>query len=83
MEDYLVSEAIPRCAFIAWLAIRNRLSTKERSVNRGLAIDAVSNVQGYSESTSFLCAFSRRIWMRMKYGCCQESMGDDWDNIVE
>jgi len=41
VEDYLVSEAIPRCAFIAWLAIRNRLSTKERSVNRGLAIDAL------------------------------------------
>lgn len=34
-------KAIPRCEFIAWLAIRNRLSTKERLVNRGLAIDAL------------------------------------------
>lgn len=41
MANYLVLKAVPRCEFIAWLAIRNRLSTKERLVNRGLAIDAL------------------------------------------
>ena len=24
-----------------------------------------------------------RIWRRVKYWCCQEFTGDDWDNIVE
>ena len=36
-------------------------------MSRGLAVD--------------LLCFSR-IWKRVKYWCCQESIGDDWDDDV-
>lgn len=38
------SNAIPRCAFISWLAIRDRLSTKERLATRGIGNDTLCHV---------------------------------------
>ena len=26
---------------------------------------------------------NKKIWKRMKYWCCQEFTGDDWDKIIE
>lgn len=35
------SNAIPRCAFISWLAIRDRLSIKERLATRGIGNESL------------------------------------------
>lgn len=80
------SQAIPRCAFIFWLEIKNRLSTKERLIRRGLAVDLLCVMCKAAVETRnhlfFMYPFSSRIRKRIKYWCCQESIGDDWDDIV-
>lgn len=42
METKIVPNpgAIPKLAFIAWLAIQNRLLTKERLLKWGICVDA-------------------------------------------
>lgn len=81
------SNAIPRCAFISWLAIRDRLSIKERLATRGIGNDTLcvmcSNAVENRDNLLFECYFTQRIWRRIKHWCHQDNIGHDWANIVD
>ena len=70
---------------VSWLAIRDRLSTKERLATRGIGNDSVMcrNVVKNRDHLSFECSFSQRIWRRIKHWSCQDNIGDGWANIVD
>lgn len=82
-----LSNARPRCAFISWLAIRDRLSIKERLATRGIGNDTLcvmcSNAVENRDNLLFECSFTQRIWRRIKHWCHQDNIGHDWANIVD
>ncbi|CAA7021156.1 unnamed protein product [Microthlaspi erraticum] len=59
-------EFVPRCSFITWLAVQNRLPTKDRLRNWGLNVPAacvlcISGTETH-DHLFFDCEFSRDIW---------------------
>ncbi len=67
------AKAIPRYAFITWLAMRERLSTKERLASWGISCDMLcvlcrASIQ-YRDHLFFKCSFSQRFWRKIKSLC--------------
>lgn len=58
METNIVPNpgAIPKLAFVGWLAIQNRLLTKERLLKWGICVDA-----SYAEAVLRLCWNIQRV----------------------
>jgi hypothetical protein len=80
------AKAIPRYAFITWLAMRERLSTKERLASWGISCDMLcvlcrASIQ-YRDHLFFKCSFSQRFWRKIKSLCCQEDLDDEWENLI-
>ncbi len=80
------TKAIPRIAFITWLAIRDRLSTKERLASWGIKCDLMcvlcrANIEN-RDHLFFKCSFAQRIWKPIKMFCCIENLDDDWHKII-
>ena len=71
------SYAIPKCGFILWLAIRERLSTYDRlSLASSTWSCLLCNNQAESHDHLFFsCSFSRHIWEAVKQKCSL-SFGD-------
>ena len=64
---------VPKHAFISWMAILNRLSTKERIKSWGLEIEETCvlcrNVVETGEHLFFGCDFSRGLWKEVLMLC--------------
>lgn len=57
--------AIPKHSFICWLAILNRLSTRDRQQKSSPLIDKLCPFCGVEESREHLffdCSFSSQVW---------------------
>lgn len=61
-------EQIPRCSFIMWLAINQRLPTKDRLISWGMQVpDACVLCDAATESHQHLffhCPFVKAVWLR-------------------
>jgi hypothetical protein len=78
--------AIPKQAFILWLAIQNRLVTGERMASWGFNGDVLcvfcrSCIEG-RDHLFFQCSFSRRIWKSVMDRCLIAGFLDDWEEII-
>ncbi|GJT00995.1 putative ribonuclease H-like domain-containing protein [Tanacetum coccineum] len=76
------TQCIPRHAFITWVAIRERLKTRDR-LARWFSIPDLSCLlcKENSESHShlfFSCSFSKRLWERLKPMALLEDLGNKW-----
>ena len=73
------SEAIPRFSFIAWLAVRNRLSTGDRT--RAWGEVQVCRLCGEPDETRdhlfFVCPYSYTVWTDLT-GCLLPLQSPDW-----
>ena len=67
------SHNIPRHSFIGWLAIKNKLPTRERMLKWGFTVDGNCGFCRNSLETRnhifFDCSFSQRIWRRIMALC--------------
>ena len=81
-----MDQAIPRFAFITWLAMRNRLSTKERLVSWVIKCDSLCLLCRASienrDHLFFKCSFAKRVWKKIKSMCCIEGLDADWQSII-
>lgn len=73
------NKAIPRFAFITWLAMRDWHNGE--LVVSFLCVICRAFVENM-DHLFFKCSFSQRIWRRIMSACCQDSMLDEWDAIV-
>lgn len=72
---------IPKCAFTLWLALKNRLLTKDRMLRFGMNTDSRCCLCGnHPETTSHLfssCAFSREVFMGL-----YPNLVGNWDDYL-
>ena len=75
---------IPRASMIAWLACKNRLSTKDRLVRWGMAIDANCVLCGEGDESRdhlfFVCNFSRKVWDEALCKCNHNYRCTNWED---
>ncbi|XP_038990693.1 uncharacterized protein LOC120113695 [Hibiscus syriacus] len=75
---------IPKFSLISWMAILDRLSTKDRLIRFGLTMDADCVVCGTGlESRDHLfadCPFSREVWNAVLSSCGFRSVMLNWDD---
>lgn len=61
-------EEIPRCSFISWLAIQQRLPTRDRLLSWGLSVPDCCVLCTLAPESHvhmfFTCPFVRRVWLR-------------------
>jgi hypothetical protein len=80
------SQAIPRHAFILWLALRDALVTKEKMCSWGFFGPSVCMFcYGCNESWGHLffdCSFSRRIWRALMSICLIPNPSVDWEEVI-
>lgn len=80
------AKAIPRHAFVSWLALTDRLSTNERIVSWVISCDILCVLcRACTENRDhifFKCPFSQRSWRIIKRWCCQEGLDDEWGNLI-
>lgn len=81
------SQAIPKQAFILWLAVLNRLTTGERLVTWGYQGDTqcffCRNGVESREHLFFSCSFSSRIWKTCMNRCFYQHPPLDWQSVLE
>jgi hypothetical protein len=79
--------AIPKHCFIGWLAMKDRLTTKDRLLLWGINVDLVCQFcRQYMEDRNhlfFKCSFSSRIWKYIMGLCLASSAPDNWDLLLE
>ncbi|XP_056860006.1 uncharacterized protein LOC130494489 [Raphanus sativus] len=80
------SQATPKFAFIAWLAMRDRLSTMDRIScwNQGVVTTCVL-CKTTSETRNHLffeCSFSSQVWELLTKGILHRSFSTRWVDIV-
>jgi hypothetical protein len=78
--------AIPKQAFLLWLAVKNRLVTGERMASWGFQGDVLcvfcrGCIEG-RDHLFFQCSFSRRIWKFVLDRCLITFSSDDWEEII-
>lgn len=80
------SQCIPRHAFVTWVAIKGRLKTRDRLVKWGCGVDmtcSLCKVEHESHSHLFFtCAFSRRLWERLKPMALLDNLSNNWASII-
>jgi len=81
------SAAIPRHAFILWLAFHDALSTKEKLCGWGYSGDSLCLFCHASQESRdhlfFECSFSKRIWRFLMAECRMIDIPMSWDSIVQ
>jgi hypothetical protein len=79
--------AIPKQAFILWLAVNNKLSTGDRMLAWGFMGDtSCVFCRGGTESRDplfFLCGFSSRIWKKCLKRCDVLYPTTNWDEVID
>jgi hypothetical protein len=78
--------AIPKHAFIIWLAVQNRLSTGDRLLAWGFQGDAqcvfCRNGVETRDHIFFMCSFSARIWKNCMQRCNDLAPSLDWQRVL-
>jgi len=75
--------AIPKQSFIAWLAIRDCLSTGERMQKLGYQGEVLRVFcRKCIEGKAHLFFFSKRIWQEVLRSCLLEEDCADWDDVL-
>ena len=77
-------KAIPKCGFILWLAIRERLGTKDRlhiADSNGICLLCNNQVESHAH-LFFSCSYSRRIWDALKQKCNLPFGDQDWKDCI-
>lgn len=76
---------IPKHNFQAWLAVLNRLPTKDRLLSWNLPVSPLcllcNNQQETRDHLFFSCPFSYSIWSHLA-GRCQITPSDDWQETL-
>ena len=87
MENSLFPLNIPWHSFIGWLAIKNKLPTKERMLKWGFTVEGNCGFCRNSLETRnhifFDCSFSQRIWRRIMALCLVSNTSFYWEDLVE
>ncbi|GJR68831.1 RNA-directed DNA polymerase, eukaryota, reverse transcriptase zinc-binding domain protein [Tanacetum coccineum] len=80
------SQCIPRHSFISWIAVKGRLKTKDRLARWFCVSDLSCHLcRNENESHShlfFACAYSRRLWERLKPMGKMENISNAWANVI-
>ena len=80
------SQANPKFAFMAWLALRDRLSTMDRVSNWSQGVDTTcvlcKNDTETKKHMFFECSFSSRIWETITKGILLNTYSTRWDDII-
>ena len=79
-------QANPKFAFMAWLALRDRLSTMDRVSNWSQGVDTTcvlcKNDTETKKHMFFECSFSSRIWETITKGILLNTYSTRWDDII-
>jgi hypothetical protein len=79
--------AIPKQAFLLWLAVRNRLTTGDRLLVWGYKGDTQCGFCRHGlesrDHLFFRCSFSSRIWKNCMQRCNIENPDIDWLNVMD
>ena len=78
------SNNIPKLAFCLWLAIQQRLGTKDRGYNTDLNLNCIlCNHQLEDHAHLFFdCAISSQIWRVMKTKCHLQAPSLGWNDLI-
>ncbi|XP_021866760.1 uncharacterized protein [Spinacia oleracea] len=81
------SRASPKSTFIVWLAIQNRLATKDRLMSWNLNVDGQRVLcQKYPETVTHLffeCEYSAAIWDKVMQSCGGQRSIQNWPELIE
>ncbi|CAG7906585.1 unnamed protein product, partial [Brassica rapa] len=79
------TQGIPRCAFIVWLAVQNRLSTGDRMRTWGIQQACV--LCGERDETRdhlfFACPYSYTVWDRLACRLVGRRINPDWQDMLQ
>lgn len=79
-------KAIPRHAFILWLATLGRLPTKDVLSKHGMSVDLTCILCGQEEESLnhlfFSCSFSSSIWISLCGKCNIPSVAMNWEDTL-
>jgi hypothetical protein len=74
-------------SFIGWLAIKNRLATKNRLLQWGIGVDPLCKFYSYQmedrEHLFFQCSFTNRIWKVIMALCLVSNAPTDWNLLID
>lgn len=80
------SFAIPKHAFVLWLAVRNYLSTGDRMLKWGYKGEVkclfCKNIIECRDHLFFNCGFSKRIWREVMKKCLLPNIPTVWEEIM-
>ena len=80
------SQTNPKFAFMAWLALRDRLTTMDRVSNWSQDVDTAcvlcKNATETKKHIFFECSFSSRIWETITKGILLNIYSTSWDDII-
>ena len=80
------AKAIPRHAFVTWLALSDRLSANERIVSWVISCDILCVLcracTTNRDHIFFKCPYTQRSWRIIKRWFCQEGLDDEWGNLI-
>jgi hypothetical protein len=78
---------IPNHSFIGWLAINNRLATKNRLLQWGIGVDPLCKFCSHQmedrEHLFFQCSFTNRIWKVIMALCLVSDAPADWNLLID
>ena len=78
---------VPRTSFILWLAIRNRLATKDRihsfTPNCGTTCVLCRADQESHSHLFFECSYSERVWRNVISKCDWPWQSSSWQSLIE
>uniref|UniRef100_A0A2N9IBN2 Reverse transcriptase domain-containing protein n=1 Tax=Fagus sylvatica TaxID=28930 RepID=A0A2N9IBN2_FAGSY len=81
------SLSIPRHSFIGWLAMHNKLPTKERMLKWGFIVDGncvfCRNSLETRNHIFFECSFSKRLWRKIMALCLVSDPCFCWEDLLE
>ncbi|GJX59585.1 RNA-directed DNA polymerase, eukaryota, reverse transcriptase zinc-binding domain protein [Tanacetum coccineum] len=80
------SQCIPRHGFIAWIAIKGRLKTKDRLSKWFFVQDLTCLLYGVDNESHnhlfFSCAYSKRLWERLKPMANMDNVSNVWPSVI-
>ena len=78
---------IPRYSFIGWLAMHNKLPTRERMLKWGFTVDGncvfCRNSLETRNHIFFECSFSKRLWRKIMALCLVSDPCFCWEDLLE
>ena len=87
VEIIWFNQNIPRHSFIGWLAVQNKLPTRDRMLCWGPIGDSncvfCRNVLESRDNLFFYCFFTKRIWVSVMRLCLVSNWLFSWEDLIE